>query len=212
MPIDPMTAMMLGQMVLGAAGTAAQGQQAASQAIAGSIEFQNSEFARRMQLDARNDTINAANNAKLINNRNAASALGRNRGSQEFALDYNYRRTQEQTAIRAAKIKATANSLTDGRNLSPKSGSTKAINRMSNDNYFDYVMTTEFGKDVTFKSLKKNVDSTLASLDGYMQQGDTFIPGIDSSPDPNAILDTANASALMQIAFAGIGTGMALNT
>ena len=212
MPIDPMTAMMLGQMVLGAAGTAAQGQQAASQAIAGSIEFQNSEFARRMQIDARNASTNAANNAKLINNRNAAQTLGQNRGSQEFALDYNYKRTQEQTAIKAAKIKATANSLTDGRNLSPKSGSTKAINRMSSDNYFDFVMTTAFGKNTTFKSLKKNVDNTLASIDGYMQQGDTFIPGIDSSPDPNAIIDTANASAMMQLALAGIGTGMALKT
>jgi hypothetical protein len=94
MPIDPMTAMMLGQMVLGAAGTAAQGQQAASQAIAGSIEFQNSEFARRMQIDAKNDSINAANNAKLVNNRNAAQALGQNRGAQEFALDYNYKNSR----------------------------------------------------------------------------------------------------------------------
>jgi hypothetical protein len=82
---------------------------------------------------------------------------------------------------------------------------------MSSDNYFNYVMTTAFSKDTTFKSLRKNVDSTLASLDGYMQQGDTYIPGIDASPDPNAILDTANASAMLQLAFAGTGTFMAVS-
>lgn len=209
--MDPMTAMMLGQMVLGAAGTAAQGQQAASQAVSQSIEFQNNEFARRMQNDAQNANINAANNSKLVNNRTAAQALGTNRGAQEFALDYNYRRTMESTSVKAAKIKATANSLTDGRNLSPKSGSTKAINRMSTDNYFDYVMTTTFGKDNTLKSLRRNVDASLASLDGYMQQENTFVPGIDGSADPNAILDTANASAMLQLAFAATGTAMAVS-
>lgn len=205
-----MTALMLGQMVAGAAGTQAQGAQQAQQAIAQHIEFQNQEFVRQMEVDAKNQQINQANAIKLINNRKTAQALGKQFGGQSFIADANFKTAMRNQSIGYAKIKAAADSLTSGKNLNPNSGSIAAINRMSQDNFFELAYRQNFQNKVAMQNLADQRSGQLASIDGYMDSNALYFPGINSAPNPDAILDAANASANLQLVTAAIGAGLSI--
>ncbi len=208
MPMDPMTALMLGQMVVGAAGTMNQAQQQAAQALAQKYTFMNQEFARQVQVDAQNEQINANNAQQILRNRQSAQAIGTQAATEEFVADQNFRSAQRNMSINYAKIQDAAKSQFGGKSMSMNSGSAKAILNMSEENFLRMSENATYQQSFAQKSIDNRRIGQLRGLDSYLQGNVLFVPGIDSSADPNAIIQAGATSANLQMAIAAVGVGM----
>ena len=196
--------MMIGNAVLGGVQSLMGGGAAAAKAMAQHQEFYHNEFARALQVDAKNDQINRANNNRLVSNRATAKSLGSQMGATQYVADRNYKNTIENSSMQNAKINAAQKTVMGSKNLSTASGTAQAIKRMSANNFKDTIVNTVAQKRYNDRTLQTQTTAKLRSLDGYMSENVQFIPGINNSPDPNQIIDGANMSAMLQFGTAAM--------
>ena len=175
--MDPMTMMMLGNAVLGRVQSLMGGNAQAAQAAAQHQEFYNKEFARQLQVDAKNDQINQMNANKYVANITTAKSLGSQHGATQFVA----------------------------RSISSSSGTAKAMRNLSTKNYLDNVKSGALQKKYSDQTLKQTMGNKLREIDGYFQKGVAFIPGINSAPDPGQILAASRTSAMIQFGTAALG-------
>ena len=203
--MDPMTMMMLGNAVLGGVQSLMGGNAQAAQAAAQHQEFYNKEFARQLQVDAKNDQINQMNANKYVANITTAKSLGSQHGATQFVADMNYNNSMEQTARANARITAAQKSVLEARSISSSSGTAKAMRNLSTKNYLDNVKSGALQKKYSDQTLKQTMGNKLREIDGYFQKGVAFIPGINSAPDPGQILAASRTSAMIQFGTAALG-------
>tara|TARA_R100001510_G_C7656860_1_gene217478 strand:+ start:5644 stop:6336 length:693 start_codon:yes stop_codon:yes gene_type:complete len=204
--MDPMTMMMVGNAVLGGVQTLMGGGAQAAQAMAKHQEFYHNEFARALQIDAKNAQINRVNNDRLVNNRSTAKSLGTQAGAMKYTADRNHRVNMKNISANNAKIESARKTVAGSKNLSTASGTMKAIQRMSLDNYMDTVTNATLQKRYSDRTMDSQTTAKLKSLQSYMDEGALFIPGINNAPDPGAIIQGANISAALQFGTAALGT------
>jgi hypothetical protein len=96
--MEPMTMMMIGNAVLGGVQSLMGGGAQAAQAMAKHQEFYHNEFARTLQVDAKNSQINRANNNRLVSNRETAKSLGSQMGAIQYVADRNFKAIQRMSA------------------------------------------------------------------------------------------------------------------
>jgi hypothetical protein len=202
--MEPMTMMMIGNAVLGGVQSLMGGGAQAAQAMAKHQEFYHNEFARTLQVDAKNSQINRANNNRLVSNRETAKSLGSQMGATQYVADRNFRESMENMSMQNAKINSAQKTVMGSKNLSVTSGTAKAIQRMSANNFRDAIANGVAQKRYSDRTLQTQTLAKLKSLDGYMSENAQFIPGINNAPDPNQIIDSANMSAMLQFGTAAM--------
>jgi hypothetical protein len=206
--MDPMTMMMMGQMVGSVTQSILGGYQQADQMARQDMAFQQQEFQRQLEVDAQNAIINQQNANRLIKNRQLVQS-----GAKQFQATLSYNLTGYNNQVRAlasafAQASASQQSVAAGRNMSPTSGSALALMRLSKQNAIRSYSNLQLQKNTADRNAQTQYQNVLNSRDLNMQSNTLFIPGVSPAGDPSSAITAGWLGAIGTAGGAYIGKNM----
>ena len=206
--MDPMTMMMMGQMVGSVTQSILGGYQQADQMARQDMAFQQQEFQRQLEVDAQNAIINQKNANRLIKNRQLVQS-----GAKQFQATLSDNLTGYNNQVRAlasafAQASASQQSVAAGRNMSPTSGSALALMRLSKQNAIRSYSNLQLQKNTADRNAQTQYQNVLNSRDLNMQSNTLFIPGVSPAGDPSSAITAGWLGAIGTAGGAYIGKNM----
>jgi hypothetical protein len=206
--MDPMTMMMMGQMVGSVTQSILGGYQQADQMARQDMAFQQQEFQRQLEVDAQNAIINQQNANRLIKNRQLVQS-----GAKQFQATLSDNLTGYNNQVRAlasafAQASASQQSVAAGRNMSPTSGSALALMRLSKQNAIRSYSNLQLQKNTADRNAQTQYQNVLNSRDLNMQSNTLFIPGVSPAGDPSSAITAGWLGAIGTAGGAYIGKNM----
>jgi hypothetical protein len=206
--MDPMTMMMMGQMVGSVTQSILGGYQQADQMARQDMAFQQQEFQRQLEVDAQNAIINQQNANRLIKNRQLVQS-----GAKQFQATLSDNLTGYNNQVRAlasafAQASASQQSVAAGRNMSPTSGSALALMRLSKQNAIRSYSNLQLQKNTADRNAQTQYQNVLNSRDLNMQSNTLFIPGVSPAGDPSSAITAGWLGAIGTAGGAYIGSRM----
>ncbi len=182
-----------------------QGQASAAQAAAQKQQFEWSEFTRRMDTQIKNRQIAKQNAIRWQQNKDIASAANKTRAEEEFWLRYNY---DNETSAFSRQTKQANDQLVgtlSGRNINLKSQTAKQLLRQSLETNKEFLVNRRVAFGTSMLTAKRKQENALSTRNFGYNAHITFMPGVDTSPDPKSIMKNALISGLVGGAAAGYG-------
>ena len=206
--MDPMTMMMMGQMVGSVTQSILGGYQQADQMARQDMAFQQQEFQRQLEVDAQNAIINQQNANRLLKNRQLVQS-----GAKQFQATLSDNLTGYNNQVRAlasafAQASASQQSVAAGRNMSPTSGSSLALMRLSKQNAIRSYSNLQLQKNTADRNAQTQYQNVLNSRDLNMQSNTLFIPGVSPAGDPSSAITAGWLGAIGTAGGAYIGKNM----
>ena len=206
--MDPMTMMMMGQMVGSVTQSILGGYQQADQMARQDMAFQQQEFQRQLEVDAQNAIINQQNANRLLKNRQLVQS-----GAKQFQATLSDNLTGYNNQVRAlasafAQASASQQSVAAGRNMSPTSGSALALMRLSKQNAIRSYSNLQLQKNTADRNAQTQYQNVLNSRDLNMQSNTLFIPGVSPAGDPSSAITAGWLGAIGTAGGAYIGKNM----
>ena len=186
--MDPMTMMMMGQMVGSVTQSILGGYQQADQMARQDMAFRQQEFQRQLEVDAQNAIINQQNANRLIKNRQLVQS-----GARQYQATLSDNLTGYNNQVRAissafAQASASQQSVAAGRNVNPASGSALALMRLSKQNAIKSYGNLQLQKNTADRNAETQYQNVLNSRDLNMQSNTLFIPGVSPAGDPSSAI------------------------
>ena len=206
--MDPMTMMMMGQMVGSVTQSILGGYQQADQMARQDMAFRQQEFQRQLEVDAQNAIINQQNANRLLKNRQLVQS-----GAKQFQATLSDNLTGYNNQVRAlasafAQASASQQSVAAGRNMSPTSGSALALMRLSKQNAIRSYSNLQLQKNTADRNAQTQYQNVLNSRDLNMQSNTLFIPGVSPAGDPSSAITAGWLGAIGTAGGAYIGKNM----
>ncbi len=200
-----MTMMMVGQVASSIMGGYQQAEEYARQDMA----FQQQEFQRQLEVDAKNAVIDQQNANRLINNRTLSVSAARQLAAQQYEIDEGYKNSSRQLFNAFATQRNALRSTTGGRNIAGGVGTSAALARMAMNNLRISNRNLLQSKQVAENNAQTAYQNIIGKRDLTMQNGVHFIPGVSPAGDPGSAIASGwiTAGATAAGAFMGGGGG-----
>lgn len=205
---DPMTMMMMGQMVGSVMQSITGGYQQAEQMARQDMAFRQKEFERQLQVDAQNFAINQANANRLIKNRQLAVGAATQLAAKEYEINEGYQNSSRQLARAMATENATLKSNMAGRNVALGSGTAAALARLATINGSNSRKNLLQQKKISELNAKTQYQNIINQRDLTTQQPVYFVPGVSPVGNPDSAVKAGWTSALTTVAGAAIGASI----
>jgi hypothetical protein len=199
--MDPMTMMMVGQVASSIMGGYGKAEEAARQDMA----FQQQEFQRQLEVDAKNAVIDQQNANRLINNRTLAISAARQLAAQQYEIDEGYKNSSRQLFTAFATKNNALKTNTAARNMATGVGTSAAIARMAMNNLRMSNRNLLQSKQVAENNAKTAYQNIIGKRELTMQNGVHFIPGVSPAGDPGSAIAAGWIGAGATIAGAALG-------